>query len=108
LVNLLVNACEAMPGGGQVTISEEVTADPRAVVLKVSDNGPGIPASIQDKVFQPFYSTKEEGTGLGLSIAFRIVEEHGGSMALESRENEGATFIITLPFREEEEWAIFS
>lgn len=109
LVNLLVNACEAMPGGGQVTISEEVRGTPegRAVVLKVSDNGPGIPQSIQDKVFQPFYSTKEEGTGLGLSIASRIVEEHGGTLALKSRETEGATFIITLPFREEEEWAIF-
>jgi signal transduction histidine kinase len=107
LVNLLINACEAMPGGGQVTISEGATANPRAVVLRVTDNGPGIPKSIQDKVFQPFYSTKEEGTGLGLSIASRIVDEHGGTVTLESRENEGATFIITLPFREEEEWAIF-
>ncbi|MBM4294810.1 MAG: histidine kinase [Deltaproteobacteria bacterium] len=108
LVNLLVNACEAMPGGGQVTISEEVIVEPggRAVVLQVTDNGPGIPPSIQDKVFQPFYSTKEEGTGLGLSIASRIVEEHGGSLALESRENEGAAFIITLPIREGDEWAI--
>jgi len=109
LVNLLVNACEAMPGGGQVAISEEVRAgaEGRAVVLKVSDNGPGIPQSIQDKVFQPFYSTKEEGTGLGLSIASRIVEEHGGSLNVASRENEGATFIITLPFLEEDQWAIF-
>jgi signal transduction histidine kinase len=68
-----------------------------AVVIRVSDNGPGIPESIQDKVFQPFFSTKEEGTGLGLSIATRIIQDHGGRLDLESKKNEGATFIISLP-----------
>ena len=67
----------------------------------MSDTGPGIPESIQDKIFQPFFSTKEEGTGLGLSIATRIIEDHGGRLDLESNENEGATFIITLPLRED-------
>ena len=73
----------------------------QAVVIRVSDTGPGISESVRDKVFQPFFSTKEEGTGLGLSIATRIIEDHGGRLELESNENEGATFIITLPLGEE-------
>lgn len=105
LANLLVNACEVMVNGGIITIQEEVRLIPglgRAAVIKMSDTGPGIPESIQEQVFQPFYSTKEEGTGLGLSIATRIIQNHGGMLELESIENEGATFIITLPLKESE------
>jgi len=102
LVNLLLNACEVMVGGGAITIREEERRDSplglgAAVIIRVSDNGPGIPESVQDKIFQPFFSTKEEGTGLGLSIATRIIEEHGGRLELESKKNQGTTFIITLP-----------
>ena len=70
------------------------------VVIRVSDNGPGIPGSLLDKVLQPFFTTKEEGTGLGLSIASRIIEEHGGRLNLTSTEGMGATFMITLPVRD--------
>ena len=108
LINLLVNACEAMGEGGSILIREEEgVAEPlgRVVVIRVKDNGPGIPKSVRDKVFQPFFSTKEEGTGLGLSIAYRIVEEHGGWLSLKSREGEGTTFTITLPCREDAAWA---
>ena len=108
LINLLVNACEAMGEGGSIVIREEEgVAEPlgRVVVIRVKDNGPGIPKSVRDKVFQPFFSTKEEGTGLGLSIAYRIVEEHGGWLSLKSREGEGTTFTITLPCREDAVWA---
>ena len=108
LINLLVNACEAMGEGGLIVIREEEgVAEPlgRVVVIRVKDNGPGIPKSVRDKVFQPFFSTKEEGTGLGLSIAYRIVEEHGGWLSLKSKEGEGTTFTITLPCREEALWA---
>ncbi|UCG22464.1 MAG: MCP four helix bundle domain-containing protein [Deltaproteobacteria bacterium] len=108
LVNLLVNSCEAMGEGGLIVIREEEgVAEPlgRVVVIRVKDNGPGIPKSVRDKVFQPFYSTKEEGTGLGLSIAYRIVEEHGGWLSLKSKEGEGTTFTITLPCREDAAWA---
>jgi len=108
LANLLVNACEMMAGGGTITIQEEEKVEAplgHAVVIRVSDSGPGIPSSIQDKVFQPFFSTKEEGTGLGLSIATRIIEDHGGRLELESQEKAGATFIITLPLREDQAWA---
>jgi signal transduction histidine kinase len=106
LINLMVNACEAMVDGGVVLIEEvekNGTEGP-FVVIRLSDNGPGVPASIQGKLFQPFFSTKEEGTGLGLSIANRIIEEHGGGLDLESKEGEGTTFIITLPQREVSPW----
>jgi len=108
LVNLLLNACDAMSGGGVITIREargQVAPVGPVAFLSLSDTGPGVPASIRDKIFQPFFSSKEEGAGLGLSIASRIVEEHGGWIELQAREGEGATFIITLPLREEERWA---
>ena len=104
LANLLVNAYEVMVNGGVITIREEEKQDPelgQAVVIRVSDTGPGIPESVRDKVFQPFFSTKEEGTGLGLSIATRIIEDHGGRLELEASEAGGATFLITLPVRVE-------
>ncbi len=104
LANLLVNAYEVMVNGGVITIQEEEKQAPglgRAVVIRVSDTGPGIPESVRDKVFQPFFSTKEEGTGLGLSIATRIIEDHGGRLGLEASEAGGATFVITLPLRVE-------
>ena len=103
LVNLLVNACEAMGTGGRIRILErEGVVEPmgRAVMIRVSDDGPGIPQAIQEDLFQPFFSTKEEGTGLGLSIANRIVREHGGWLNLVSKEGKGATFTITLPCKE--------
>ncbi len=103
LVNLVVNACEAMERGGLIVIHEEKSfAEPlgKVVVIRLTDNGPGIPESIQEKIFQPFFTTKEEGTGLGLSIAVRIVEQHGGWLDLTSKEGEGTTFVITLPIKE--------
>ena len=103
LVNLVVNACEAMEGGGLIVIHEEKSfAEPlgKVVVIRLTDNGPGVPESIQDKVLQPFFTTKEEGTGLGLSIAARIVEQHGGWLDLTSKDGEGATLVITLPIKE--------
>ncbi|MFH0998724.1 MAG: ATP-binding protein [Pseudomonadota bacterium] len=103
LVNLVVNACEAMKKGGRIIISEEETIERptgKMVVIRVGDNGPGIPGPLVDKVLQPFFTTKEEGTGLGLSIASRIIEEHGGRLNLTSMEGIGTTFTITLPVRD--------
>ena len=102
LINLMVNACEAMGKNGQIHLSEEedfLAGIGRVVRLRVQDTGPGIPASIQEKIFQPFFSSKEEGTGLGLSIAARIIEEHGGSIQVQSKPGQGAAFVITLPLR---------
>ncbi|OQX62966.1 MAG: histidine kinase [Desulfococcus sp. 4484_242] len=100
LVNLVENACEAMHGGGAIVITEEEIREgplDSTVVIRVADNGPGIKEAILGKVMQPFFTTKEEGTGLGLSIARRIIEEHGGTLAVESQEGAGAVFVITLP-----------
>jgi signal transduction histidine kinase len=107
LVNLIVNACEAMGDGGRILITEEEgTADPvgRVVVIRVSDSGPGIPEAIKDRIFEPFYTTKQEGTGLGLSIAARIIKEHQGCLSVKCRPHKGATFTITLPCKEEGAW----
>lgn len=104
LVNLILNACDAMGENGRIEISEQTGfMDPlgRVAIIQLADSGPGIPAEIQDQVFQPFFSTKEEGTGLGLAIAKRIMEEHGGYIHLKpSAEKQGATFVLVLPVRE--------
>ncbi len=102
LVNIIVNACEAMEKKGRITIQEkEVFLQPfgRAVAIRLTDNGPGIPESVKTRLFQPFFTTKEEGSGLGLSIALRIIEEHGGTLDADSAEGEGAVFIITIPVK---------
>ncbi len=99
LVNLIVNACEAMSNGGRIDINEsvETCTNKRAAVIRIRDNGPGIPNDIIKKVFDPFYTTKEEGTGLGLSIVDRIIREHGGKIMLNSKPGHGATFTLMLP-----------
>ncbi len=106
-VNLLVNAGEAMPGGGTVRIDTENrdVASTAAGILRVrvSDEGPGVPAEIRGKIFRPFVSTKADGTGFGLAVARRTVEEHGGRIDLDptSRDGVGATFVVELPLAEE-------
>jgi signal transduction histidine kinase len=103
LVNLIVNACEAMAHDGRIDIHEEVAfAQPlgRVAVLRVKDDGPGITPGLREKVLQPFFTTKPEGTGLGLSIAVRIIEEHKGWLDVQSEPGQGATFILTLPIKE--------
>jgi signal transduction histidine kinase len=102
LINIIINACEAMGQGGSIVIYEEVVIERErliSAVIRISDNGPGIPESIQTRIMEPFFTTKEEGTGLGLSIANRIVQEHGGRLDIQSKEDSGSTFIITLPIK---------
>jgi signal transduction histidine kinase len=89
-----------MVRGGLITIKEQEGTDMNlgsAVILEISDNGPGIPESLTGKIMEPFFTTKEEGTGLGLSIVARIIEEHKGRIDIKSKEGEGTVFIITLP-----------
>jgi len=103
-VNILLNSCEAMHRGGTITIEENLRTDPatgKTARISLSDTGPGIPEEKHEEVFQPFFSTKDEGFGLGLSIAARIIEEHGGRMRLKTAQGAGATFIISLPIRQE-------
>jgi signal transduction histidine kinase len=103
LINIIINACEAMGQGGSIVIYEETVIDRekfRSAVIRISDNGPGIPDTIQSKIMDPFFTTKDEGTGLGLSIANRIVREHGGRLDVKSKEGNGSTFFIILPVEE--------
>lgn len=93
ITNLLQNAVEAMPDGGRLKISGSVK---NSLVLSIADTGHGIPDSIRNKIFLPFYTTKEKGTGLGLSIVHKVVTSHGGTIQVESGE-EGTTFIIKFP-----------
>ncbi|MGD8368476.1 MAG: ATP-binding protein [Desulfobacterales bacterium] len=100
LVNLIINACEAMEGGGRITIRESAATKGQgqgAAMVSVEDDGPGMSPSVQEKIFQPFYTTKEEGTGLGLSIAARIMEEHGGRLSVESTPGIGTAFVLLFP-----------
>ncbi|MFO7643231.1 MAG: ATP-binding protein [Desulfosarcina sp.] len=102
LVNLIINACEAMTGGGTIDIHELLSDGPQGaprVEIRITDSGPGISPAVADKVFDPFFTTKEEGSGLGLSIATRIIREHGGHIHFSSLEGRGASFCILLPIR---------
>ncbi|MFH1091327.1 MAG: ATP-binding protein [Pseudomonadota bacterium] len=104
LVNLLVNASEAVENQGRIVVREHLDVSPalgRTLVIAVSDNGPGVSDALRYQIFQPFFSTKDQGTGLGLSIALRIVEEHGGQIEITSSDKSGATFVIKLPLRED-------
>jgi len=97
LLNLSLNACEAMHDGGTMTISTSAEGD--KVVLKVIDTGCGIKEEHIDHIFEPFFSTKPvgKGTGLGLSVSYGIVQRHGGTLEAESEFGKGATFTIVLP-----------
>jgi len=96
LMNLLVNARQVLQGGGTVTVSTRPGSHGE-VVLEVRDDGPGIAAEVQERIFEVFYSSRGGGTGLGLPIARQIVERHGGVIELESEKSKGTTFRIRLP-----------
>ena len=103
LLNLIMNAIQASPPGGEVTIATRGGADPagRAFVeLAVRDQGPGIPPAHLEAIFHPFFTTKDAGTGLGLAVAQQIIIDHGGGIRVESEEGAGATFVIQLPLEE--------
>ena len=95
LLNLLRNAREAMPAGGEIDV--RVDAEGRSVVIRIEDRGGGIPDDIRSRVFDPFFSTKGEGTGLGLAITRQIVLAHGGALSAEAREGGGTSFRVALP-----------
>ncbi|HLG18890.1 MAG TPA: ATP-binding protein [Bdellovibrionota bacterium] len=98
--NLLVNAMEATSQGGSVTVRTESVGRSNGhakMLLSVEDTGAGMEASIRERIFQPFFTTKEGGTGLGLAIVKQIVEEHGGELELQSWPGKGSRFVIHLP-----------
>ncbi|MDI6732262.1 MAG: ATP-binding protein, partial [Candidatus Margulisbacteria bacterium] len=93
-INIIQNAIQAMPSGGQITV--KTYAENTSPIIEIADNGPGIPPEIQEKIFDPFFSTRHAGTGLGLSIAYRIIREHGGDIKVTSQVGRGTTFKITF------------
>jgi hypothetical protein len=102
LANLIDNAAEAMQGSllRVLAIRTGLSEDGDAVEVTVSDTGHGLTDEIRERLFLPFYSTKQRGTGLGLSIAAKIVQEHGGSIRAEANSPKGARFVLRLPLIE--------
>ncbi len=105
LINLLDNAVEATNEDGeiQISINTACEADDRTmVVVRVRDSGQGMPQDVRERIFEPFYTTKENGTGLGLCIAVQIMARHGGRLVLESSTERGTAFAVWIPIAREE------
>jgi signal transduction histidine kinase len=114
--NLIANAFEALDGKGQIAIAAQtsaIEADPAfagvhpptpAVVIEVADDGPGVPAEVTDKIFNPFFTTKVTGTGLGLAIVRKIVDAHDGRIDVSSAADTGTRFLVTLPVASASGW----
>jgi len=98
-LNILLNAIQAMPGGGELTV-EAVRKNGGKAVVTVRDSGEGIPEENLDRVFDPFFTTKKSGTGLGLSICYNIVKSHNGEIEVQSRLGQGTTVRVLLPAEE--------
>jgi two-component system NtrC family sensor kinase len=98
-VNIILNAAEAMMKGGTLTIASSLSKNGEFILTRFADTGPGIPEEHRERIFDPFYTTKEHGTGLGLSISYGIVEQHGGTISVESVAEKGSVFIVQLPVK---------
>jgi two-component system NtrC family sensor kinase len=98
-MNLLMNACDALDGKGEIVIRTRSVEG--GVRIEIEDGGPGMPPEVKTRIFDPFFTTKDvgKGTGLGLYISHGIIERHGGSMWVESEPQQGSTFVIELPLQ---------
>jgi len=99
--NLMINACEAMPEGGSLTITSRLGATGRQIEVLFADTGFGIPRENIHKLFDPFFTTKSAGTGLGLAVSYGIIQQHGGAIDIKSEVGRGSVFTIRLPLKEE-------
>jgi len=95
--NIIQNAVQAMPNGGRLTVKSGIQYG--RIFIEIADTGGGIPKEIGDRIFNPFFTTKEQGTGLGLAIAHKIIEAHDGKIEFKTMHGKGTTFIIRLPIR---------
>ena len=98
--NFLLNAIEAMPDGGAIIISTQLDLENNEIIVVVLDKGIGIPKKNLERIFNPFFTTKEEGVGLGLSLVHQIIQSHNGKINLESQIGKGTKVIITFPIKE--------
>jgi signal transduction histidine kinase len=96
-LNLLRNSIDATRPGGQITI--RMLLEDRYIIFRIADTGVGIPQGNLDKIFDLFFTTKPKGTGLGLAICKKIVQDHGGNIAVASEEGKGAAVTVKLPYR---------
>ena len=101
-LNLFMNAIHAVSGKGKVVLETRLLPSRDMVEIKITDDGPGISQEQQEHLFEPFYTTKENGTGLGLSICQSIIQQHKGTISLESTSGQGTTFSIRLPVLQDE------
>jgi signal transduction histidine kinase len=110
LLNLIVNALDAMPEGGtlriQTTIKSQHIANQQQVSIAISDTGSGIDPAVQARIFDAFVTTKAHGTGLGLAISNQIIQQHGGAITIDSQPGRGSTFTIWLPLMANPEEAL--
>jgi predicted hydrocarbon binding protein/two-component sensor histidine kinase len=97
LLNLLLNARNAMPSGGHISIDLSYDSEMSTIRIIVQDNGPGIPEEIKNRIFQPFFTTRTDGIGLGLATCLKNVQYHGGTIEAFSEMGRGATFAVTIP-----------
>jgi signal transduction histidine kinase len=110
-LNLLLNATEVLADGGSIEVesenNERDSQERPEIRIRVADSGPGVPAENREKIFEPFFSTKDEGTGFGLALAQQVVEEHEGTLRLEETETaaRGAVFAVELPVVSSEQTA---
>ena len=95
VLNIVVNAIEAMPAGGELRLESSASGD--TAEIRVSDTGPGIPPDLRDKIFRLYFTTKQKGSGIGLAMAFRIVQLHDGTIDFTSEPGKGTAFFIRLP-----------
>ena len=95
LLNLMINAVQAMEGGGELLI--RLSSQRRDAIIEVIDTGPGMTGDVLDRIFQAYFSTKKNGTGLGLPTTQRIIREHGGDIHVQSEPGKGTRFVIKLP-----------
>lgn len=96
-MNIIVNALQSMPEGGEISVLTSAAEDGKNIIVSISDTGCGIPDSETNRIFTPFYTSKESGTGLGLSISYGIIKSHGGNIEVKSERGKGSTFLISLP-----------
>ena len=95
VLNIVVNAIEAMPAGGELRLGSSAAGD--TAEIRVSDTGPGIPPDLREKIFRLYFTTKQRGSGIGLAMAFRIVQLHDGTIDFTSEPGKGTAFFIRLP-----------
>jgi two-component system NtrC family sensor kinase len=97
ILNIVLNAAEAMPEGGELRVASRPATGQKGVEIRISDTGPGIADDVKARLFEPFFTTKKTGTGLGLAIAYGMIERHRGSLWVETAPGKGSTFVMIVP-----------